>query len=142
MPALSQIAGALEIQPHMGDYLNSLHTSSDPYRWTLEFTDFGWQGAYKKVYISEDMPHYAAQILALVGNLSEVGWSWTDEDGVFHEEFITLEEVNALLPEWVDAYNAAHGTQWWALSSVKEYADSPAALQKLMLFSDPITAAR
>ena len=34
-PALNSIANALEIRPHVGDYLNSLHTSSEPYRWTL-----------------------------------------------------------------------------------------------------------
>lgn len=137
MSALNQIANQLEIQPHMGDYLNSLHTSAEPYRWTLEFTDFGWQGIYKKAYISEDMPRYAAQMLALVENLGEVGWSWTDENGEFHEEFITLEEVNALLSEWTDLYNAEYGTQWAALPSVKDYADSPAALQKLLWITNP-----
>ena len=137
MSALNQIANQLEIQPHMGDYLNSLHTSSEPYRWTLEFTDYGWQGIYKKAYISEDMPRYAAQMLALVENLGEVGWSWTDENGEFHEEFITLEEVNALLSEWTDLYNAEYGTQWAALPSVKDYADSPAALQKLLWITNP-----
>ena len=137
MSALNQIANQLEIQPHMGDYLNSLHTSTEPYRWTLEFTDFGWQGIYKKAYISEDMPRYAAQMPALVENLGEVGWSWTDENGEFHEEFITLEEVNALLSEWTDLYNAEYGTQWAALPSVKDYADSPAALQKLLWITNP-----
>ena len=137
MSALNQIANQLEIQPHMGDYLNSLHTSTEPYRWTLEFTDYGWQGIYKKAYISEDMPRYAAQMLALVENLGEVGWSWTDENGEFHEEFITLEEVNALLSEWTDLYNAEYGTQWAALPSVKDYADSPAALQKLLWITNP-----
>lgn len=135
--ALNDIAGALEIRPHVGDYLNSLHTSGEPYRWTLEFTNDGWQGINKKTHISEDMPRYAAQILALVENLSEVGWTWTDEDGVFHEEFITLEQVNALLPEWTETYNAEYGTHWQALPSVKDYAASPAALQKLMNISDP-----
>jgi hypothetical protein len=137
MPALNSIANALEIRPHVGDYLNSLHTSSEPYRWTLEFTDYGWQGIYKKAYISEDMPRYAAQMLALVENLGEVGWSWTDENGEFHEEFIALDEVNALLPEWTDLYNAEYGTQWAALPSVKDYADSPAALQKLLWITNP-----
>lgn len=137
MSALNQIANQLEIQPHMGDYLNSLHTSAEPYRWTLEFTVDGWQGINKKTYIHEDMPRYAAQLLALVGNLSEVGWTWTDEDGVFHEEFITLEEVNALLSEWTDLYNAEYGTQWAALPSVKDYAASPAALQKLLWITNP-----
>ena len=137
MPALNSIANALEIRPHVGDYLNSLHTSSEPYRWTLEFTVDGWQGINKKTYIHEDMPRYAAQLLALVGNLSEVGWTWTDEDGVSHEEFITLEEVNALLPEWTDAYNAEYGTCWVALSDIKDYAASPAALQKLLHITNP-----
>ena len=136
-PALNEIANALEIRPHVGDYLNSLHTSSEPYRWTLEFTDYGWQGVYKKAYISEDMPRYAAQILALVENLSEVGWTWTDENGEFHEAFITVEEVSALLPEWTEAYNAEYGTQWTPLPSVKDYADSPADLQKLLWITNP-----
>ena len=136
-PALNSIANELEIRPHVGDYLNSLHTSSEPYRWTLEFTDFGWQGLYRKAYISEDMPRYAAQMLALVENLSEVGWTWTDEEGVFHEEFITTAEVNALLPEWTDLCNAEYGTQWTALPSVKDYAASPAALQKLLRITNP-----
>ena len=137
MPALNSIANALEIRPHVGDYLNSLHTSSEPYRWTLEFTNEGWQGVNKKAHISEDMPRYAAQLLALVGNLSEVGWNWTDEDGVFHEEFISVEEVNALLPEWTDAYNAKYGARWVALSDIKDYAESPAALQKLLHITNP-----
>lgn len=137
MPALNRIANALEIRPHVGDYLNSLHTSSEPYRWTLEFTDYGWQGINKKTYIREDMPRYAAQLLALVENLDEVGWTWTDEDGVFHEEFITAEEVNALLPEWTDTYNAEYDTQWVPLPSVKDYAASPANLQKLLWITNP-----
>ena len=136
-PALNSIANELEIFPHVGDFRNSLQTSVEPYRWTLEFTNDGWQGINKKTYISEDMPRYAAQLLALVGNLSEVGWSWTDEDGVFHEEFITPEEVNALLPEWTDAYNAEYGTCWVALSDIKDYAASPAALQKLLHITNP-----
>ena len=135
--ALNQIAGQLEIQPHMGDYLNSLHTSAEPYRWTLEFTNDGWQGINKKTHISEDMPRYAAQLLALVENLDEVGWSWTDENGEFHEEFITQEEVNALLPEWTDLYNTEYGTQWVPLPSVKDYAGSPADLQKLLWITNP-----
>lgn len=136
-PALNSIANELEIFPHVGDFRNSLQTSVEPYRWTLEFTNDGWQGVNKKTHISEDMPRYAAQLLALVGNLSEVGWSWTDEDGVFHEEFITVEEVNALLPEWTDAYNAKYGARWVALSDIKDYAESPAALQKLLHITNP-----
>lgn len=135
--ALNEIANALEIRPHVGDYLNSLHTSSEPYRWTLDFTTDGWQGVNRKTYISEDMPRYAAQMLALVENLSEVGWTWTDENGEFHEEFITREEVNALLPAWTDLCNAEYGTTWVPLPDIKDYADSPANLQKLLRITNP-----
>ena len=45
MPALNRIAELANIRPNFGDYLNSLHTSSQPYRWTLEFTQDDWQGA-------------------------------------------------------------------------------------------------
>jgi hypothetical protein len=83
------------------------------------------------------MPRYAAQLLALVENLDEVGWTWTDEDGVDHEAFITAEEVNALLPGWTDAYNAEYDTQWVALPNIKDYAGSPANLQKLLWITNP-----
>ena len=48
---------------------------------------------------------------------------------------LSLEEVNALLPEWTAAYNEANGTDWESLPSVKDYADSPAALQRLLEIS-------
>lgn len=131
MAALNKIANELAIWPHVGEYTNSLHTSSRPYRWTLDFSTDGWEGVWKKNRVEEDMPRYAAQLLALVENLDEVGWTWTDEEGIFHSSFITVEEVNALLPEWTSAYNETNGTDWKPLSSVKDYAGSPANIQKL-----------
>lgn len=130
--ALNEVARALNLTAELGEYHNSLHTSSHPYRWTLEIADDTGGAAISRFYYMEKtMPRLAAQMLALVGNLEEVGWTYTDLDGEFHSECITLDEVNALLPEWTAAYNEAFGTDWEALPSVKDYADSPAKLQTL-----------
>ena len=53
------------------------------------------------------------------------------------EKLFTQEEVNALLPEWTDLYNTEYGTQWVPLPSVKDYAGSPADLQKLLWITNP-----
>ena len=74
--------------------------------------------------------------LALVGNLSEVGWTYTDKEGNLHDHVITLEEVNARLPELTALYNQANGTDWPVKSSVKEYASSTADLQRLFEILD------
>lgn len=147
--ALEHIDSALNLRSCLGDHTHQLHTLNEPYRWTLDFTGgtstvlptetagdclTGGSGTDR---FSALMPHYAAQMLALVENLSEVGWLWTDGNGETHEDFITLEQVNALLPEWTAAYNATHGTDWEAPSGVKDCAASPAALQTLLAISDP-----
>lgn len=137
MVALNGVAQALNLSSHLGDYRNSLHTSSRPYRWTLDIVeDTGGAAASKLYYMEQTMPRLAAQMLALVENLDEVGWTYTDLDGKYHSEYITLEEVNALLPEWVEAYNGKSGTALSAPSSVKQYADSPAELEILWRVCD------
>ena len=134
--ALNRVANALNIQERLGGYTNSLHTSSRPYRWTLEFTQDGWQGAIGKDSETFDLwiSRYAMQLLATVENLEEVGWTYTDHRGEKHSGLITLEEADALLSELVDAYNASHaGCDWKPLSSIKDYySASPADLQRLV----------
>ncbi len=136
MPALNQIAELANIRPNFGDYLNSLHTSSQPYRWTLEFTQDGWQGVVGRDPDTFDkwVARYGIQILALVENLDEVGWTYTDLHGEKRSGVLTLEEANTLLPELTDAYNQTHaGCDWKPLSSVKDYYNgSPADLQRLV----------
>ena len=136
IPALNHISELARIRSNFGDYTNSLHTSSWPYRWTLEFTRDGWQGAIGKDPNTFDtcMARYAIQLLALVENLDEVGWTYTDHQGEAHSSFITVEEADALLPELMDAYSQTHaGCDWKPLSSVKDYYNASAAeLQRLV----------
>lgn len=138
--ALNEVARELTLTAELGDYRNSLHTSSHPYRWTLEIADdTGGASVSRLYYMDKTMLRLAAQMLALVENLEEVGWSYTGLDGEFHSESITLDEVNTLLPEWTADYNEAYGADWVALPSVKDYADSPANLQRLCEICDTLS---
>ena len=125
MPALNQLAGALDIRGQCGDYTNALHTSNRPYGWTLEFLDYGWNQK-DTVLRDREMERLSLLLLALVDNLDEVSWTWKDQSRT-----VTLAEADAALPGLYDAANAAGGTDWTTPDSVKDCAESPAALQRL-----------
>lgn len=125
MPALNQLANALDIHGLCGDYTNALHTSQRPYGWTLEFLDYGWN--QKNAALRDrEMERLSVLLLALVDNLDEVSWTWKEQSRT-----VTLAEADAALPELYDAANAAGGTGWATPDSVKDCAESPAALQRL-----------
>ena len=124
--ALNRIAQALYLESLLGNYTFSLQTAAEPYGWTLEF---GREMVGGQTDIM--MSYLAPQMLAVVGNLGTVSWTYQDADGNTQTRTITLEEVDAQLPELAAAYNAANGTDWLVLESVKDYAQSPIALQRL-----------
>lgn len=124
--ALNRIAQALYLESLLGNYTFSLQTAAEPYGWTLEF---GREMVGGQTDIM--MSYLAPQMLAVVGNLGTVSWTYQDADGNTQTRTITLEEVDARLPELAAAYNAANGTDWLVLESVKDYAQSPIALQRL-----------
>lgn len=124
--ALNRIAQALYLESLLGNYTFSLQTAAEPYGWTLEF---GREMVGGQTDIM--MSYLAPQMLAVVGNLGTVSWTYQDADGTTQTRTITLEEVDAQLPELAAAYNAANGTDWLVLESVKDYAQSPIALQRL-----------
>ena len=124
--ALNRIAQALYLESLLGNYTFSLQTAAEPYSWTLEFSR-EMVGGQTDIMMS----YLAPQLLALVGNLGPVSWTYQDADGNTQTRTITLEEVDAQLPELAAAYNAANGTDWLVLESVKDYAQSPIALQRL-----------
>lgn len=118
MPALNRVANALNIADRCGAYTNSLQTSGHPYGWTLEFS--GVYTEEKARQLDEVMETVLApQMLALVGNLEQVSWTYsvtagTSPDPEPRARTVTLEEASADLP-----------------GSVKDYADSPADFQRL-----------
>lgn len=123
-PALGRLAVQLDLEGYFGSFTSSLQTSAEPYRWTVEFKN-------APSYTDDIMPFYAMQMLALVGNLEEVGWTYTDSSGVLHTHVVTLSDADALLPALTEQYNAVHDTDWSPLASVKDYAASASALRQL-----------
>lgn len=127
-PALGEIAAALNIFSECGSFTYELQTAQEPYGWTLCFSSCTERQAAR---LNSKMASLAPQMLALVGNLGEVSWTYTDENGAPQSRTITLAEVNGLLTELTEAYNAAHSASWEVRASVKDYAGSPAGLQQL-----------
>lgn len=134
-PALGAVAEALRIRELCGDYTTTLHTSDRPYGWTLDFLDYGYNQKSASLR-NREMERLSVLMLALVDNLDEVSWTWKEEDGpvgqrMEQQRTVTLQEVNASLPELFAAANEVNGTDWTAPDSVKDCAESPAALQRL-----------
>lgn len=121
----------------LSGYTVSLQTASQPYGLTLDFT--GQPETLPESYsvdLNLEMNRLSPLLLALIGNLEEVHWSYLRPDGITQSQTVTLEEVNAALPAVVSAYNADRGTDWEAPESVKDYAASAAALQHLAALSE------
>lgn len=110
-----------------------LETSARPYRWTLVYPDDDWElnPAGDAETLNARLESAAPLMLALVDNLDEVAWTYPESNGQRQTCVVTLEEANARLESLTDAYNDANGTDWEALESVKDYAQSPVLLQRL-----------
>lgn len=118
--------------PPIVDYTISLQTSAEPYGLTIHFDDVTAHilGAGKS--IDDRMYAVAPALLALIGNLGQVQWTYAAPDGTAVTRSVTLEEVDAALPDWIAAYDLDAGADWTAPESVKDYAASPAAVQRLI----------
>lgn len=139
-PALERVAEALGVRRKLGNYTNSLHTSSRPYDWTLEFSAPMMEGRSYRT--DSRMETRAVIMLALVENLDQVTWTYTDTVGVFHSQTVTAEDAVRLLREQFSAFTdeeaAAYGLL--LLDDIKDYAGTPADFQRLLntICYDPI----
>ncbi len=70
-----KLAQTLRIAWKLGNFKNELQTSSQPYGWTLNFED----GVSNSAVFEERIRDYACVLMALTGNLGEVGWTYTVE---------------------------------------------------------------
>lgn len=132
-PALGRIAELLKISQTLGPYTTSLHTSSQPYVWTLEFQEEFNTEDWKALH------YFAYQMLALVENLDKVGYTYepANANGRTREERIregsvSAESASKLLARLTEKYNEAHHTNWPVHESVKEYAESPLEYQRMV----------
>lgn len=123
--APARIAKLLRLE----NYAVSLQTSEHPYSWTLEFSDRLGERQYRLASL------YSLVALALTDNLEGVLFTCPGlTDGAQAvSSGVYLEEASQLAADLTEEYNAAHGTDWEPKASVKEYAQSPADLQRLLL---------
>lgn len=129
--------------PPIVDYTISLQTSSEPYGLTIHFDSVTAYVSGAGRSLDKRMYAIAPSLLALIGNLGEVRWTYAAPDGTAVTRTVTLEEIDEALPDWIEARNLAYhqdnsedGTDWIAPESVKDYAASPAAVQRLVDLTD------
>ena len=129
--------------PPIVDYTISLQTSSEPYGLTIHFDSVTAYVSGAGRSLDKRMYAIAPSLLALIGNLGEVRWTYAAPDGTAVTRSVTLEEIDEALPDWIEARNLAYhqdnsedGTDWIAPESVKDYAASPAAVQRLVDLTD------
>ena len=134
MPALNRVANALDIQGSLGPYTNSLHTSSRPYDWTLEL-------ANPRAVIAQFEPRMnavAIPLLALVDNLDQVTFAYTDVEGQSYQYTVTKEDAIEILQARMETLEEigwkTEELGLTLLDSVKDYAASPAEFQRLYQF--------
>lgn len=118
--------------PPIVDYTISLQTSGEPYGLTIHFDSVTAYVSGAGRSLDKRMYAVAPTLLALIGNLGEVRWTYAAPDGTAVTRTVTLEEVDAALPEWVEAYNLDASAAWTAPESVKDCSASPAAVQRLL----------
>ncbi len=129
-PAVGLVLNALRFDT-CGSYTMALHTSSAPYRLTLNFSvpqTPGKMGDSEKG-LYQDM----AAALAIIGNLDEIECAFRDENGQSWSRVLTVEELNRDLSRIIADYNErfSHGKPCPLYDSVKDYAGSCADLQQL-----------
>lgn len=134
-PAMGRLIDLLEIRQRLGPCTISLHTSSEPYRLTVEFTE--------PVNISSGqwrlIRAYLYQLLALVENLDEVEYTYvsneangrTSADRV-RSGSVTKENAAEVLQTMTQVYNQVHGTDWPVKESIKDYAASLLDYQRMV----------
>lgn len=113
MSANGALANALHISTSLGAYKNELQTQTEPYGWTLEFTE-GVEPDREAAF-NKEMTGYAYVLLALTENLGTVSWTYPTAEGE-HTETVDASEASQLLG-----------------GDIKEYGESAIQVQELLL---------
>ncbi|MGN1097287.1 MAG: M56 family metallopeptidase, partial [Clostridia bacterium] len=79
MSANGETVRVLGMAEELGNFTNELHTSAEPYGWTLHFgTEFAEKGENLN---NEKMENYAVLLMSLTDNLSYVEWDYPIYNG-------------------------------------------------------------
>lgn len=130
--AVGRLIGYTEIS-QLGGCTLSLQTSIEPYGCTVDFqTVMGTENR-----VDEIMERAAFRLLALVGNLGEVSWTYTDATGEVHTGTVTEADYLPLLGNPLLEYNGVSFSQELDVQdSLKNYTDTAAHFQRFCSFLD------
>lgn len=90
MPANEKISQILGIRSALGDYKNELQAKKEPYCWTFHFKEKIPDTDVNN--FDEKMKTYACLLIASIGNLDKVSWTYEEErpgENTLHKESIT-----------------------------------------------------
>lgn len=132
--ALGRIAGLLQISQALGPYTTSLHTSSQPYVWSLEFQEPFDAEKWRT------LRYYMYQMLALVENLDKVSYRYQLEgsfnrvtgERTWNQGSVSAESAAKFMAGLTRKYNGLHQTNWPIHESIKEYAESPLEYERMV----------
>ena len=129
---VGRLVGCTEI-PQLGGYTLSLQTGAEPYGCTIQLqTAMGTENR-----VEEIMEQAAFRLLALVGNLSEVSWTYTDVTGEVHTGAVTEADYLLLIKDPLPWYGGVPSAQELDVqASLKDYADTAVHFQRLCRFLD------
>jgi hypothetical protein len=100
----NRVANALGIRNTVGIYTNELHTSSEPYGWTLCLNDI--IPISEEKIRNEKMMADSYLMLSLIENLGYVSWEYETENGP-KVLTITEEEASALIGKDIKSYSTS-----------------------------------
>lgn len=130
--AVGRLIGYTEIS-QLGGCTLSLQTGAEPYGCTIQLqTVMGTENR-----VDEIMERAAFRLLALVGNLGEVSWTYTDATGEVHTGAVTEADYLPLLENPLLEYNGVSFSQELDVQdSLKDYTDTAAHFQRFCSFLD------
>lgn len=127
--ALMKVAQALEIPQDCGGFTSSLQSGKEPYGWTLDFTDTFTQKEADK--LNNEMERKACQILALVGNLGEVSWTYRLDNGETGTKSVSLAAAEESLRDLTASHNRKNQLTYPQYDDVKIYGEDAVKFQIL-----------
>lgn len=127
--ALMKVAQALEIPQECGGFTSSLQSGKEPYGWTLEFTGSFTQREADQ--LNYEMERKACQILALVGNLGEVSWTYRLDSGEKQTNSLSLTDAEEFIQDATASYNRQNQAAYPQYEDVKTYGEDAVKFQIL-----------
>ena len=110
--------------------INKLHTDKEPYGWELIYSESLTPGSIEKI------EKNAPIVISLVGNMSELIYTFPNDKGKSEREIITEKQINEQLPQMIADYNKSKSQNLDVNMKIKDFSDSVYLVQCLLEIID------